>query len=290
MFIGQQDGTLLALDDRDGKELWRFQTGAGVHSSPATYEVGGQQYVAVLAGGSRVPYNSPQGDDLWGFKLDGTVPPALAPPPPATRQPITSPPVEGAAVDNTVQLARVWEGGAAGTTESRQQNAMAPQSLSVPVGTTVSFSNPQGNAQVHCVTQFYEGLFASPPIPPGGSFRYEFKKPGEYYYNDCTSPPTTGRVIVYQGPAHSAMQPSPVGFAPSPPVSSVASGELPPGAGREFTQRVCSQCHDSARVVGQTHTRAEWRSIIDQMRANGLVLDEAGRKKVEDYLAAVLGR
>jgi PQQ-dependent dehydrogenase (methanol/ethanol family) len=288
MFIGQQDGTLLALDERDGKELWRFQTGAGVHSSPATYEVDGQQYVAVLAGGARVPYNSPQGDDLWGFRLDGKVPPAPTPPPPSTRQPITAPPVEGAQVGNTVQIARVWENGAAGAAESRQQNAMAPQSLSVPVGTTVTFTNPQGNTQPHCVTQFYEGLFASPPIPPGGSFQYRFDQPGEYYYNDCTSPPTTGRVIVYPGPAHQVPGPAPAPARPGP--ASAASGALPAGSGRDFTQKVCSQCHDIGRVAGQTHTRAEWRGIIDQMRANGMVLDDAGRKKVEDYLATALGR
>jgi PQQ-dependent dehydrogenase (methanol/ethanol family) len=298
MFIGQQDGTLLALDERDGKELWRFQTGAGVHSSPATYEVDGQQYVAVLAGGARVPYNSPQGDDLWGFRLDGKVPPAPTPPPPSTRQPITAPPVEGAQVGNTVQIARVWENGAAGAAESRQQNAMAPQSLSVPVGTTVTFTNPQGNTQAHCVTQFYEGLFASPPIPPGGSFQYRFDQPGEYYYNDCTSPPTTGRVIVYPGPAHQVsgpaaapVRPGPVRPGPARPgPASAASGALPAGSGRDFTQKVCSQCHDIGRVAGQTHTRAEWRGIIDQMRANGMVLDDAGRKQVEDYLATALGR
>jgi PQQ-dependent dehydrogenase (methanol/ethanol family) len=290
MFIGQQDGTLLALDERDGKELWRFQTGAGVHSSPATYEVDGQQYVAVLAGGARVPYNSPQGDDLWGFRLDGKVPPAATPAPPSTRQPIIAPPVEGALVDNTVQIARVWENGAAGPVESRQQSAMAPQSLSVPVGTTVTFVNPQGNKQPHCVTQFYEGLFASPPIMPGESFQYRFDKPGEYYYNDCTSPPTTGRVVVYQGPAHPiAVPPAAAPITPSR-ASSAASGTLPAGSGRAFTQQVCSQCHDIARIAGQTHTRVEWRRIIDQMRANGLVLDQDDRKRVEDYLVTALGR
>jgi plastocyanin len=292
MFIGQQDGTLLALDERNGEELWRFQTGAGVHSSPATYEVDGQQYVAVLAGGARVPYNSAQGDDLWGFRIGGAVSPAPAPPPPSSRQPITAPPVEGASVNNTVQIARLWANNQPGDAESSQQNAMAPQSLSVPVGTTVTFTNPASNGQPHCVTQFYEGLFASPPLKPGESFRYTFASPGEYYYNDCTSPPTTGRVIVYAGPAHAA-----VPFAVAPKAAAGATKtmpssttSLPPGLDREFVQKTCSQCHDIARVAGQRHSREEWGRIIDQMRANGLVLDTSQRQTVQDYLATTLGQ
>ncbi|HVV28007.1 MAG TPA: PQQ-binding-like beta-propeller repeat protein [Rhizomicrobium sp.] len=296
MFIGQQDGTLLALDEADGKELWRFQTGAGVHSSPATYEINGEQYIAVLAGGSRVPYNSPQGDDLWGFKLGGTVPPAPAPSPPSDRQPITAPPVEGALVNNTVSIARMWSNNQVGASESGQQNAMAPQSLAVPAGTTVIFTNPAGNSQPHCVTQFYEGLFASPPLKPGESFRYTFNKPGEYYYNDCTSPPTTGRVIVYSGPPHAATPSSfapTAGLRPESPAGAPTKGartELPPGSGRDYVQKTCSQCHDIARVAGQRHSHDEWGQIIDQMRANGLVLDAAQRKTIQDYLTTALGQ
>ena len=298
MFVGQQDGTLLALDMADGKELWRSQTGSGVHSSPATYEIDGQQYVAVLAGGARVPYSSPQGDDLWGYKLGGTVPQAVAPPPPSSRQPIIAPPVEGGAVGNTVQIARMWVNNQVEGAESNQQNAMAPQTLSVPVGTTVTFSNPAGNSQPHCVTQFYEGLFASPPLKPGESFKYTFTKPGEYYYNDCTSPPTTGRVIVYGGPAHEIMPlvvtPQPATAAKPAPAKALAatpagSGTpLPPGPGRDFAQKTCSQCHDVARVAGQRHTRPDWIKVIDQMRANGMVVDEKQRQQLADYLATAL--
>jgi PQQ-dependent dehydrogenase (methanol/ethanol family) len=302
MFVGQQDGTLLALDLADGKELWRTQTGSGVHSSPATYEVDGQQYVAVLAGGARVPYSSPQGDDLWGYKLGGTVPPAPAPPPPSSRQPIIAPPVEGGAVNNTVQIARMWAGNQVGDAESNQQNAMAPQSLSVPVGTTVTFTNPAGNSQPHCVTQFYEGLFASPPLKPGESYKYTFNKPGEYYYNDCTSPPTTGRVIVYAGPAHAItpliVTPQPAAAPKSAPAKAAAAATpaagggtpLPPGPGRDFVQQTCSQCHDVARVAGQRHNRADWIRIIDQMRANGMVVDDKQRQQIAYYLATALGQ
>ncbi|HVW74365.1 MAG TPA: hypothetical protein VHC39_12045, partial [Rhizomicrobium sp.] len=157
-------------------------------------------------------------------------------------------------------------------------------------------------SQPHCVTQFYEGLFASPPIKPGESFRYTFTKPGEYYYNDCTNPPTTGRVIVYAGPAHaatplpaSALMPKTAPPAAKPAKASAPAPlgggtQLPPGQGRDFVQKLCSGCHDIARVAGQRHSREEWLKIIDQMRANGMVLDAAGRKTAADYLATALGQ
>ena len=198
MFIGQPDGLLLGLDIKDGHELWRFQTGAGVHTSPISYEVDGEQYIAVFAGGNALPYNSPRGDNLWAFKLGGTVGQAAAPEPPPIRQPIVALPVEGTVVKNTISLARAWRSGAVVDLESTAMNSMAPQNLRVPVGSTVTFLNPAGSTTPHCAVQFYEGLFNSGPLQPGQSFTFTFKQPGEYFYNDCTSPRTTGKVIVYQ--------------------------------------------------------------------------------------------
>ncbi|MES5823157.1 PQQ-binding-like beta-propeller repeat protein [Streptomyces sp. RG80] len=56
LFQGRPDGVLTALDDRDGRQLWSRQCGAGVNTSPLTYEIDGEQYVAVLAGGNGLPY------------------------------------------------------------------------------------------------------------------------------------------------------------------------------------------------------------------------------------------
>jgi alcohol dehydrogenase (cytochrome c) len=86
LFHGQSDGNLVAFDMKNGDELWRFQTGAGADAPVATYEVNGEQYVAVLAGGNAVN-RSPRGDALWAFKLGGTVPPAPTPREPPTIEP-----------------------------------------------------------------------------------------------------------------------------------------------------------------------------------------------------------
>lgn len=198
LFIGQPDGNLLAMDALNGRELWRFQTGASINASPITYQIDGEQYVAVFAGGSGLPFaDAPRGDYLWAFKVGGTVPPLPAPVPPSTRRDITAAPVEGAVVNNTVVLNRTYSGGVVGSVESEAVNAMAPQHLRVPVGTTVTFLNPASNVKNHCATQFFEGLFNAGPLAPGQAFAYTFTQKGTYFYNDCTSPRATGKVVVY---------------------------------------------------------------------------------------------
>jgi alcohol dehydrogenase (cytochrome c) len=50
VFSGDAEGDFFALDARDGKKLWSFQTGAGNRGSSVTYTVGGKQYVATPTG------------------------------------------------------------------------------------------------------------------------------------------------------------------------------------------------------------------------------------------------
>ncbi len=200
MFIGQPDGNLLAMDADNGNELWRFQTGASINASPIAYEIDGEQYVAVYAGGSPIPYaDAPRGDFLWAFKVGGKVPPAATPVPPEIRRPVSGSPVEGNALPlkNTVVLARVQTAtNAAGATESTAVNAMTPTWMRVPVNTAVTFTNPATNANTHCATQFFEGLFDF-KLAPGQSAQYTFKQKGEYFYNDCYNPRPTGKIVVY---------------------------------------------------------------------------------------------
>jgi alcohol dehydrogenase (cytochrome c) len=201
LFIGQPDGHLIAMDARSGDELWRFQTGAAISSSPLSYEVDGEQYIAVYAGGTGIPYgnSAPRGDLLWAFKVGGTVPPAATPPAPEVRRPVSGSAVEGEALPTpfTVFLARVQTAAhLPGATESTAVNAMTPTWMRVPVNTTVTFVNPADNASTHCATQFFEGLFDF-RLAPGEYAGYTFTKPGEYFYNDCFSPRPTGKIVVY---------------------------------------------------------------------------------------------
>jgi alcohol dehydrogenase (cytochrome c) len=50
-FTGDSQGNVLALDTTDGKTLWHAGTGAGMQSSPITYELDGRQYVMTSSGG-----------------------------------------------------------------------------------------------------------------------------------------------------------------------------------------------------------------------------------------------
>jgi len=201
LFIGQPDGNLLAMDANDGSELWRFQTGAAISASPIAYEIDGEQYVAVYAGGTSIPYgdSAPRGDRLWAFKVGGTVQPPATPTPPVVRRPVSGSAVEGAALPtpNTVFLARVQTpANAPGATESTAVNAMTPTFMRVPANTTVTFTNPAANANTHCATQFFEGRFNF-RLAPGQSATHTFDAPGEYFYNDCHSPRPTGKIVVY---------------------------------------------------------------------------------------------
>lgn len=78
IFHGEPDGNLVARDIRNGDELWKFQTGAGASAPASTYEVDGEQYIAIMSSGNRLLLTQP-GDYLWAVKLGGTVPPAPAP-------------------------------------------------------------------------------------------------------------------------------------------------------------------------------------------------------------------
>jgi alcohol dehydrogenase (cytochrome c) len=201
LFIGQPDGNLLALDARDGDELWRFQTGAAISASPVSYEIDGEQYIAVYAGGTGIPYgnSAPRGDYLWAFKVGGKVPPAPTPTPPTVRRPVSGSAVEGASLPTpfTVFLARAQTAtNAPGSTESTAVNGMTPTWMRVPVNSTVTFTNPPDNVNTHCATQFFEGLFNF-RLAPGQAAQYTFSQPGEYFYNDCFSPRPTGKIVVY---------------------------------------------------------------------------------------------
>ncbi|MEV7045096.1 PQQ-binding-like beta-propeller repeat protein [Amycolatopsis sp. NPDC051061] len=200
LFQGGPDGNLLAMNDVDGRELWRFQCGAGVHTSPISYEIDGDQYLAVFAGGNGLPYpDIPKGDHLWAFKLGGKVAPAAAPTPPSKRNQIRTAAVTAAAAHYTVTLGRVWDAaaGAPGAQENTvAQTAMAPQNLSVPVGTEITFVNPAGNASAHGAVSFFEYEFDSGALMPGQSFKHTFTKKGEFFYNDPIYPQSTGKIVV----------------------------------------------------------------------------------------------
>jgi alcohol dehydrogenase (cytochrome c) len=50
LFTGLIDGSFAAYDDASLEQLWQINVGIGLNAPPMTFEVGGRQYVAILAG------------------------------------------------------------------------------------------------------------------------------------------------------------------------------------------------------------------------------------------------
>ena len=65
VFVGDNDGWLRAYDARTGRTLWEFFCGAGVNAPPISFEQDGEQFIAVVAAGSR--YSALHGSALLVF-------------------------------------------------------------------------------------------------------------------------------------------------------------------------------------------------------------------------------
>ena len=50
LFYGDPSGYFIAADERDGKTLWRVPLNATIKTSPMTYTVDGEQFVALAVG------------------------------------------------------------------------------------------------------------------------------------------------------------------------------------------------------------------------------------------------
>ena len=68
VFNGEANGWFKAFDATNGKELWRFNAGAGVNAPAVSYMVNGKQYVAVAAGGNN-QIDAKRGNSVFVFAL-----------------------------------------------------------------------------------------------------------------------------------------------------------------------------------------------------------------------------
>jgi alcohol dehydrogenase (cytochrome c) len=68
VFNGEANGWFKAFDAKTGRELWKFNCGAGVNAPAVSYMVGKKQYVAVAAGGNN-QIDSKRGNSVFVFAL-----------------------------------------------------------------------------------------------------------------------------------------------------------------------------------------------------------------------------
>jgi alcohol dehydrogenase (cytochrome c) len=72
VFVGHNDGDLVAYDIANGEELWSFQTGAGANTTATVFEDEGEEKVAIYAGGNSLAATA-HGENFWVFSLKGTM-------------------------------------------------------------------------------------------------------------------------------------------------------------------------------------------------------------------------
>ncbi|HEX4731819.1 MAG TPA: PQQ-binding-like beta-propeller repeat protein [Solirubrobacterales bacterium] len=72
VFVGHNDGNLVAYDTETGKELWKFQTGAGANTTVTPFELEGEEKIAIYAGGNSLAATA-HGENFWVFSLKGTL-------------------------------------------------------------------------------------------------------------------------------------------------------------------------------------------------------------------------
>jgi PQQ-dependent dehydrogenase (methanol/ethanol family) len=68
VFNGEANGWYKAYDARTGKELWKYNCGAGVNSPGVSYMVNGKQYIAVAAGGNN-QIDAKRGNSVFVFAV-----------------------------------------------------------------------------------------------------------------------------------------------------------------------------------------------------------------------------
>jgi PQQ-dependent dehydrogenase (methanol/ethanol family) len=60
LFYGDPSGEFLAVDERDGKTLWRLPLNAAMKTSPMTYAVDGEQFVTLAVGSNIMTFGLPR--------------------------------------------------------------------------------------------------------------------------------------------------------------------------------------------------------------------------------------
>lgn len=59
VFVGDNEGNLLAFDAATGKNLWHFQMGSPVFAAPMSYSLEGKQYIVIPAGSALFAFGLP---------------------------------------------------------------------------------------------------------------------------------------------------------------------------------------------------------------------------------------
>ena len=187
LFHGEPDGNFQAYDAKTGDLLWKWQTGAGADAPAITYEIDGEQYVAIAAGGVSIQTASANGDMIWVFSLKGNKDHQIAqfdpPPPPPTEVSFNF----TGLLKGEVPIAKT-------NAVKTVDYAFNPAHITVTTGTKVTFTNV--GQQPHNAAGADAGGWDIGLLMNGKSASVTFNKPGTYYYQCTPHPFMIGQVIV----------------------------------------------------------------------------------------------
>jgi len=179
LFHGETDGLFNAYDADTGEKVWGFQTGGSANKPAATYEVDGDQYVAVAST-----------TGVWAFKIGGAV---------AEREALPVPPeavtFAGRIVPtNEVTISpTVGDTGLEFTRQMFDEYAFEPRRIRVSVGDTVTWKN-EGELEKTITAQ--DGSWSTRAIASGQSGTVTFSEPGTYTYISKEYPFMLGELVV----------------------------------------------------------------------------------------------
>ncbi|MEO8258208.1 MAG: PQQ-binding-like beta-propeller repeat protein [Acidobacteriota bacterium] len=168
LFQMMPDGNLVARDARTGATAWQFQTGQAGGGPAASYEIDGEQYLAV---GLR--------NNVMAFKLGGALAPVAAPAP--APRPATAPLFTGQIQDvNRIEIvSNIRDNSSGGARFMTDEYAFSVYRARVKVGTQVLWVN---NGQMRHTVMAEDGSWTTGPLAPLEAGAVVFDKPGTHRY------------------------------------------------------------------------------------------------------------
>jgi hypothetical protein len=72
--------------------------------------------------------------------------------------------------------------------------------------------------------------------------------------------------------------------------ASVQAQDLPDGVGKDLVIRVCTACHDAARITSKRWTKEEWNDTVDKMATRGAMASDEEFETIVTYLTKYFGK
>ena len=179
VFHGEPDGNFEAYDAKTGNTLWQFQTGHSVDGPAMSYEIDGEQYVAIMQTDATV----------MAFKLGGPLPQTAASAAPPVNAMAVGTPLAGRGRIVTTDQIKIGvmtkDTGLNGDHQELDEYQFAPARTKVKVGTKVTWTN--GGKIPHDASA-EDGAWSTGEIAPGQTGSVTFTKPGTFTYIDKHNP------------------------------------------------------------------------------------------------------